>query len=264
MKKHRTLIVALAILITSAPAALAGSSASSGTLTVSAQVGSAYAFGPQFCPPGTPATTRDCVRFNGVADIPGLGRSTITYVKSFDDTICPDQVTQQKTTLIDVAGKGQLKVAWDYPLCVNYAPASSVNHGTISAATGKFAGASGSFQLSTMVSGPSCGIGGCRGSSMDVWTGNLTVPGYEFDLTPPVLQPIASKRVKAARNAKAVRVRYSPKAQDAVDGPVSVKCKPGSGSLFKVGRTTRVTCSAEDTSANVATASFTVTARKKR
>ena len=137
-------------------------------------------------------------------------------------------------------------------------------HGTISAATGKFAGASGSFQLATIGQRPACGIGGCRGSATDVWTGTLTVPGLEFDLTPPVLQPIASKRVKAARNAKTVRVRYSPKAQDAVDGPVSVKCKPGSGSLFKVGRTTRVTCSAEDTSANIATASFTVTARKKR
>ena len=70
--------------------------------------------------------------------------------------------------------------------------------------------------------------------------------------------------MKAPKKAKTVRVRYAPKAQDAVDGPVSVKCKPGSGSLFKVGRTTKVTCSAEDTSANVATSSFRVTVKRQR
>ena len=100
---------------------------SSGTLTVNCDGRlRATRFGRQFCPPGTPSTTATASEFTGAAGIPGLGRATVTYVKSFDDTICPDQVTQQKTTLIDVAGKGQLKIAMDYPLCVDYAPASSV------------------------------------------------------------------------------------------------------------------------------------------
>ena len=103
-----------------------------------------------------------------------------------------------------------------------------------------------------------------QGSANDTWTGTLAVPGLEFDLTAPVFQPLASRRVKAPKKAKTVRIRYAPKAQDAVDSAVPVKCKPGSGSLFKVGRTTKVTCSAEDTSANVATASFKVTVRRKR
>jgi hypothetical protein len=139
-----------------------------------------------------------------------------------------------------------------------------VIRGTIDEGTGAFAGASGSIQIASTVNAPSCGSGGCRGSSNDTWTGSLVVPGREFDLTSPVLQSVASRTVKAPKKAKTVRVRYAPKAQDEVDGPVPVKCKPGSGNRFKVGRTTTVTCSAEDTSANVATSSFRVTVKRQR
>ena len=59
-------------------------------------------------------------------------------------------------------------------------------------------------------------------------------------------------------------VRYALQARDAVDGPRPVTCKPSSGSRFKAGRTTRVSCSAEDTSANAATTSFTVKVTRRR
>jgi len=51
-------------------------------------------------------------------------------------------------------------------------------------------------------------------------------------------------------------------AHDDVDGTVPVTCAPRSGSFFPVGRT-RVRCAATDKSANTATASFTVTVRRR-
>jgi len=263
MKKHRILIIALAVLVT-APTSLAGGSTSSGTLTLNAQVSSGYKFVERpFCPAGTPETTRECVQFvTRAGAIPGLGRSTITYVKYFDDTICPNQVTQPKNIVVDVAGKGQIDVAMQHPVCANYAPSSVVLNGTVSGGTGLFAAASGSLQLSSTVNSPQCGAGGCAGSSSDTWTGNVSVPGLEFDVTPPTFLGARSKGVKAPRNVKSVRVRYSVTAQDA-GGAVPAKCLPGSGSRFKVGRT-KVWCTAEDTSANVATASFTVTVKQAR
>ena len=251
------ILVALLVASVASPlGANATGDGSSGTLDVNANVRTGYQFGRQYCPPESPATTAECVRFLGAIGIPGLGRATFSYVKSFDETICPGRVVQQKTTVVDVARKGQIKVAMDYPVCANTAPASVVIKGTIVEGTGTFAGASGSLQLASTVN---------IGSGRDTWTGTLTVTGLDFDLTPPVLRPLASKRVEAQKRAKTVRVRYSPKAQDVVDGPVPVTCKPRSGSRFKVGRTTRVSCSAEDTSANIATASFKIkVARKSR
>ena len=263
MKKHRTLLVALALLATSAPAAVAGGSASSGTLTLNAQVASAYRFvAHPLCPPGTPDTTGECVQFvSSNAAVPGLGRSTITYVKLLDDTICPNQVTQPRTITVDVAGRGRLDVAMA-PACANYAPSSVVLNGTASGGTGVFAGASGNVQLATTVNGPQCGSGGCVGSATDTWTGSISVPGLDFDVTPPVLLGARSKTVKAPRKAKSVRVRYSVTAQDA-GASLQATCKPRSGSRFKVGRT-KVKCTAEDSSANVATASFTITVKRAR
>jgi hypothetical protein len=258
-------LIALLVAAVALPlGAHAAADRSSGTLNVNTALSTGYRLGPQYCPPGTPSTTDECVSFSGATGIPGLGRATVTYVKSFDQTICPGQVVAQKTSLIDVAGKGQLKVAMEYPYCVNPAPNSTVHSGTIIEGTGVFAGATGSLQIASTVAGPQCGTGGCQGSANDTWTGTLAVPGLEFDLTAPVFQPFASKRVKAPKKAKTVRVRYAPMAQDAVDGVVPVQCKPASGSRFKVGRTTRVTCSAEDTSANVATTNFRVKVTRRR
>jgi hypothetical protein len=63
---------------------------------------------------------------------------------------------------------------------------------------------------------------------------------------------------------KRVRVSYSVAATDEVDGQhVKTECKPASGSFFKVGRATVVNCSASDTSANTATATFRVTVTRK-
>jgi HYR domain len=257
-------LIALLVAAVALPlGANAAADRSSGTLNVNTTFSTGYQFGQRFCPPGTPSTTDDCVNFSGTSGIPGLGRATVTYVKSFDQTICLGQVVGQRTSLIDVAGKGQLEIAMEFPYCADPAPNSTVHRGTIVEGTGIFAGASGSLQIASTVAAPRCGTGGCMGSANDTWTGNLSVPGLAFDLTAPVVQGARSKSLKAPRNAKSVRVRYSVTAQDDVEGQVPVKCKPASGSRFKVGRT-KVTCSAEDTSANLTATGFTVTVRRTR
>lgn len=77
------------------------------------------------------------------------------------------------------------------------------------------------------------------------------------DTQPPVITVPPERRVSTTRRAEAV-VAYAVSATDAVDGPVAVACAPGSGSLFPVG-TTKVTCSAADSSTNASSASFDVT-----
>ena len=226
-------------------------------------------FGASYCPAGTPATTDECVRFVGVAEVRGLGRVTETYTKSFDSATCPGRVTSHPTTVFEIAGKGVIEVAMEpWPTCsdpANVSPSGVTASlaGRIVRGTQKFAGASGSLKVTNHVKPASCTGGGCRGTATDIWTGTLVVPGMEFDLTPPVVSGAASKSVTAPRTARFVRVRYSVKAQDAIDGFVPAPCKPVSGSRFKLGRT-KVVCTAKDSSANVATARFTVTVKRGR
>ena len=259
----KTFIALLVVAVAVPLGANAAADRSSGTLTLNAPITSVYTFIQRpDCPPGTPETARECVRFVSLAGIPGLGRSTITYVKYFDETLCPNRVLNQTSSVIDVEGKGQINITHGR-LCGDYAPASTVLDGTISGGTGKFAGASGSLRLASTTSAARCGNGGiCFGTGSDTWTGNLSVPGVEFDVAPPVLQGARSKSVKAPWKARSVRVRYSVTAQDG-SGSVAATCLPRSGSRFKVGRT-KVKCTAEDASANVAAASFTVTVKRAR
>ena len=82
-------------------------------------------------------------------------------------------------------------------------------------------------------------------------------------LTPPALLGAKSKTVRARKRAKRVRVVYQVTASDAVDGQLPASCNPRSGSRFPLGRTV-VRCSATDSSANTANASFRVTVRRPR
>jgi HYR domain len=93
--------------------------------------------------------------------------------------------------------------------------------------------------------------------------GTLSVPGLEFDVSPPVLKGIVSKTVRAPRGAKRMRVRYNVSARDEVDGAVRASCRPKSGSRFRIGRTV-VNCSATDGSGNMATARFRITVKPRR
>jgi hypothetical protein len=132
---------------------------------------------------------------------------------------------------------------------------------TVTGGAGKYAGASGSLSYTAYVSALD---GACQcGTARDTWTGTLTVPGLDFDLTPPTFAGAVSKTVRAPKGRKRMRVRYVVTAKDAIDGAVSVACEPRSGSWFKLGRT-RVACSATDGSGNSSRAQFTVTVRRPR
>ncbi len=81
------------------------------------------------------------------------------------------------------------------------------------------------------------------------------------DNTPPVLTLPATVRV-AATSASGAVVNYAASALDAVDGIVPIQCTPPSGSVFAIG-TTRVNCTASDTSGNAAIGSFDVIVEDK-
>ena len=77
------------------------------------------------------------------------------------------------------------------------------------------------------------------------------------DTVPPVLD-LPDDRSVPATSSLGAEVEWIAAATDDVDGVVPVECSPASGSLLAVG-TTSVTCTASDTSGNVAQGSFTVT-----
>ncbi len=233
-----------------------------GTFDLNVTFSAAYRFGDEFCPPERPSGTTECIRFTGSADVRGLGRVDETYVKYFAD-VCGEDVVQPQRVVFEVTGKGEIHVAMQYPVCGRRAPAETGPiAGTVTGGTGRFAGASGNLEFRTVVGAPSAGSRGLTGSSRDTWTGAIVVPGLEPDLTPPVITATATA-ARAPKRAKRVRVRYKVRAHDTVDGAVAANCQPPSGSRFKIGRT-KVTCTATDSSLNKATATFTVTVKRRR
>jgi hypothetical protein len=130
---------------------------------------------------------------------------------------------------------------------------------TVAGGSGLYTGASGGGTVKhdahRLLSGHAAGT--------DTWEGTLAVPDLEFDLTPPTLGGALDRTVQAPRKAKRVRVAYKVVARDEVDTTVAVSCSPRSGSRFKIGRTA-VNCSATDSSANRATARFTITVKARR
>jgi hypothetical protein len=178
-----------------------------------------------------------------------------------DPAVCPGTVKiLGYTTSFKVGGKGEIHFAVaDAPDClVDTAALTATQSFTVTGGTGIYAGASGGGRIERAASFTG---GGATGS--DTWIGTLVVPGAEFDLTAPVLSGTASKTVRAPKGVKRVRVTYGVTAADAVDGVVPVICFPRSGSRFPIGRTV-VRCSASDSSANTANASFRVTVRATR
>lgn len=90
----------------------------------------------------------------------------------------------------------------------------------------------------------------------------VTVPGVDFDLTPPSVTAPRSKTVVVPRGVKRGRVPYVVTARDEVDGAVPVTCKPKSRSWFPLGRT-RVRCTSLDKSGNLGSAGFVVTVKTR-
>jgi hypothetical protein len=81
------------------------------------------------------------------------------------------------------------------------------------------------------------------------------------DHDPPVVTVPSAPVLESADDAGGARVTFSATADDAVDGAVSVKCDPPSGSLFPLGDT-KVSCTARDAAGNSSKpASFIVSVR---
>jgi hypothetical protein len=216
-------------------------------------------FGPVDCPAGTPATT-NCFRDVPFRDdvVAGLGNVTFApYTLYWDNFGSPCGHVHGQIPIL-VAGKGEIDLAFAVTGCWTgdaFPPAAV----TVSGGRGRYAGASGSGTLEFRVASIT---GPLSGSRQVTWAGTLNVAGLTFDTTPPQIAGATSKAVKT-RSAAGKRVRYGVSATDATDGPVPAACRPKSGSVFPVGRTT-VTCTAVDSSGNTATARFPIKVKRVR
>jgi HYR domain-containing protein len=224
-----------------------------GSLTFEAVLGMTSILGP--CPPGSPPDADVCAARNGSGAFRGLGGVSEKYTFFVQEGDC-DRVFET-TVRLEVAGKGELQLAVDRYRgeCIS----SSLNLSrafTITGGSGLYAGASGGGTVNHRADATPSGSAGT-----DTWTGTLSVPGLEFDVTPPTLSGAVNKTVRARRGSKRARVTYKVAASDAVDGSVPVSCQPRSGSRFKIGRTL-VKCSATDTSANAKAGHFRVTVKR--
>lgn len=212
------------------------------------------------CPPGSPVPQQvECFRFTGKGLVPGLGKTTVTWTLIDDLTAgLPCQHFDFMAIVVEVSGKGRIDASLTDPKtrCWTRPPVvAGPFQGTITAGSGSYAGASGNVQVTLNLRDE---VGGA-GDAVESWTGTLTVPGLDFDLTVPTFYGVHNKTVRA-RKAKRVRVRYVVTAKDG-GVAVVVKCTPRSGSFFKRG-STKVTCSATDPNGNTASAMFVVTVRR--
>jgi hypothetical protein len=250
--KATVVILALGILVCAVPA-----SASRGRAAGTLQLPDTFLKGSYDgtdCPQGTPDGDL-CWAINTKGVVRGLGAVTASgvLVVSGPHTDCE---VWQSTPTLTVAGKGTIVLSVKTPsgTCFNGA-GGPVNAGlvfTVTGGTGAFAGASGSGTEDTS------GVGQLQAS--DSLSGTIDAPATTFDLTPPVITGV-SRVVHVAKGKKSIRVRYAVSAKDAVDGSMPATCTPASGTTFKIGRT-RVTCTATDSSANTATAGFTITVER--
>ena len=217
-------------------------------------------FYEESCPPGVPVPAQvECFVFAGKGVVPGLGKATVTWqliVDLTDGLSC--QHFNFTTIVVKVAGKGEIDASLTDPKTHCWTRPPSVAGpfgGTVTGGSGSYAGASGDLQVTENQTYESGGAG----DAIETWVGTLTVPGLDFDLTPPTLHGVHDRIVRAPK-ATRVRVRFTVTAKDAARRAVPVKCTPRSGSLFKRGRT-KVMCSANDANGNTATATFVVTVK---
>lgn len=240
------IVLVLGIVLATAVPAAASRGRIAGTLDVHADLATRWQ--TVTCPASTPSPPAFCDAIQGQGLVPGLGQTTESYTYVVDSYTAPT-TSVHFAAAITVAGKGEIDAS-----AVTQSPVCSCNTSTaafdfrVTGGTGAYTGAQGGGTVVV-------------GTRRATWSGALTVPGYTFDTTPPVFSGASAKVVRAPRGKRAVHVRYAVGARDDVDGPVPAHCKPASGSSFRIGRT-RVTCSATDSSANTATARFTITVKR--
>jgi HYR domain len=239
---------------------VAGSTVATGTLEMKATL--EFASNGLCTPVGT---ATDCHLRDIHGSFRGLGRVTASYDYEMDlgSGACGSHLGKALSYpfRLEVAGKGAIDVVTTEAACADLNSVTTQTQAfTVTGGTGIYAGASGNGTLQRKLA---AGIGPLShiASGVETWNGTLAVPGLSFDLVKPTLVGAKSRTVAAPRHAGRVRVKFVVTATDAVDGRVPVRCLPRSGARFRIGRN-RVHCSATDTSANMATASFTITVRQ--
>ena len=259
------LLLVVAVVVVGAeasrPVAASGGRASAGTLAFHAELNSAYP--ATACPGGYPASV-ECFARTAAGLVPGLGAVEVTFPYFVDDMPPGCDVSEARvlptTARLRVSGKGEMaaliSLEGNCHARFSGSPFRTEQAFTIIGGSGMYEGASGTGTLSDVSFGPPDFKG------KDTWTGTLVVPGANFDVTPPTFTGAANKAVAAAKRVKTVRVSFKVTAHDDVDGSVPVKCTPGSGSRFKVGKT-RVSCTATDSSGNTGTTQFTITVKAR-
>ena len=259
--KRRIVLAAAVATLAIAPAASGRAHHGSSSGFLALQAGLAMTSTPTGCPPNAPPGATLCAERTGKGLVRGLGQVAETYMFFVEEqgASCATGLKVLETTVrLEVAGKGELRLALErYRQCI---PSALIltRAFTVTGGSGIYAGASGSGTVNHDAHYTFSGAAGT-----DTFTGTLTLPGLEFDLTPPTLKGNANKTVRARKGLRRMRVAYKVTALDDVDGAVPVSCRPRSGSRFKIGRTT-VKCSATDRSANTQSARFRVVVKKRR
>jgi hypothetical protein len=264
MMRKYVLVVVFVLATTAVPIAGGGAAKKSGTLNLRAVL--PFESLQTHCPPDVPDALI-CHSRTGEGVVPGLGQVTETYLFIVGDVRCylfDAYRALPYPARLSVDGKGDLLLTLaETTDCVPEVLVHRASQAfTVAGGTRAFVGASGSGML-TRIAGLTGGRPGPNLTGEDTWTGTIVVPGLEFDQTAPTISGAVSKLVRAPRKAKWVRVTYQVTATDDVDGSIPVSCRPPSGSFFEIGRRI-VTCSATDSSSNMATTRFTVTVRRRR
>jgi hypothetical protein len=215
------------------------------------------------CPPGISANTCGARSGNGL--VPGLGKVSqmYTFVADIESPPCGAGLGKALAypVTLTVADKGEIHLALaEGEKCVDQeAVRTQTQAFTITGGTGIYAGASGTGTVERVLGGVTD-----RGRvGRETWNGTLTVPGLEFDVTPPTMAGAVAKTVLARRGARTARVTFTVTAADDVDGALAVACSPRPGTAFRLGKT-GVACTATDRSGNTSAARFIVTVKAKR
>jgi len=271
LRTTRVLLAAAALVATALPARAATESAANAPPSVGGMAASLeiraelrlVSIRAGACPSGVSVTTL-CPSRTGEGSAPGLGNATVAYSYLVDEAppACPMGSVKVLgyPVRLAVGGKGELQIAVaERGECLTAEAGISAGQTfAITGGTGIYAGAAGSGTVTRALGSNDAGASGT-----ETWAGTLTVPGLEFDTTAPTLSGAASKRVKAKKGTKSARVVFAVTARDDKDTSVAVSCDRRSGSRFPLGKS-RVTCTATDSSANSASASFTITVKKGR
>jgi hypothetical protein len=180
-------------------------------------------------------TTVDCT-----ATDPGGLSATGSFTVSVVDTTAPVVTVPADITAEATSSAGAL---------VNFsASASDIVDGSLTPTCVPASGSTFALGTTAVICSASDAHGNAGSGSFD-----MTV----VDTTAPVLTLPANITAEATGPSGA-DVSYAASATDAVDGAITPKCAPASGSTFALGETT-INCSATDSESNTSSGSFTVT-----